>query len=116
MFLIPVNFGLQIRLFREDVTDELRPFVNFGVTPTAIIYTPYAESFFPSFGHARAKYTVGGFAGVGVDYLTGKKSSLSLNVRYYYVNLFGKGIESLQSKEKTFFGGLYFVFSYNFMK
>ncbi len=116
MFMIPINLGLQIRLFREDVTDDLRPFVNFGVTPTAVIYTPYSESLFPSFSHARAKYTVGGFAGVGIDYLTSKKSSLSLNIRYYYVNLFGKGIESLESKEKTFFGGLYFVFSYNFMK
>jgi hypothetical protein len=116
LFMIPLNIGLQIRLFREDVTDDLRPFVNFGVTPAAIIYTPYSESFFSSFSYARAKYTVGGFAGVGLDYLTSKKSSLGLNIRYYYLNLFGKGIESLQSREKNFFGGLYFVFSYNFMK
>ncbi len=115
MFLIPLNIGLQFRLFREDVTDDLRPLVNFGIAPTAIIYTPYNESFFASFGHARAKYTVGVFAGVGLDYLTGKKSSLSLNIRYYYTQLFGEGIESLESKEKKFFGGLYFVFSYNFM-
>jgi hypothetical protein len=115
MFMIPVNLGVQIRLFREDVTDDLRPHVNFGITPTAIIYTPYQESFFPSFGHARAKYTVGAFTSVGLDYLTSKKSSLSLDVRYYYTQLFGQGIESLQSKEKRFFGGLYLVFAYNFM-
>jgi hypothetical protein len=115
MFLIPVNLGIQFRLFREDVTDDLRPHVNFGVTPTAIVYTPYQESFFPSFGHARAKYTVGAFASVGLDYMTSKKSSLNLDVRYYYTQLFGQGIESLQSKEKRFFGGLYLVFSYNFM-
>jgi len=116
LFMIPLNIGLQFRLFREDVTDELRPFVNAGVTPTAIIYTPYSESFFSSFGHAKAKYTVGGFAGLGMDYLTSKRSSLSLNIRYYYLHIFGKGIESLQSREKNFFGGLFFVFSYNFMK
>jgi len=116
MFMIPLNIGLQYRLFRDDVTDDLRPLVNFGISPTAIIYTPYHEAFFPSFGHARAKYTVGVFAGAGLDFLTSKKSSLSLNVRYYYTKLFGKGIESLENKEKTFFGGLYFVFSYNFMK
>jgi hypothetical protein len=51
-----------------------------------------------------------------MDYLTSKKSSLSLNIRYYYLNIFGRGIESLQSREKNFFGGLFFVFSYNFMK
>lgn len=116
MFMIPLNIGLQYRLFRDDVTDDLRPLVNFGISPTAIIYTPYNEAFFPSFGHARAKYTVGAFVGAGLDYLSSKKSSLSLNVRYYYTKLFGKGIESLENKEKTFFGGLYFVFSYNFMK
>ncbi|MGH2574408.1 MAG: hypothetical protein ACRDFC_01770 [Ignavibacteria bacterium] len=116
LFMIPVNVGLQYRLFREDVTDNLRPHINFGVTPTAIVYTPYNEPFFSSFKYARAKYTIGGFAGAGVDYLMTKKSSLSLNVRYYYINLFGRGIESLQYKEKKFFGGLYFVFSYNFMK
>lgn len=116
MFMIPLNLGLQFRLFREDVTDDLRPMLNFGIAPTAIIYTPYEESFFSSFGRARAKYTVGAFAGIGLDYLTSKKSSLSLNVRYYYTQLFGQGIESLESKEKKYFGGLYLVFSYNFMK
>ncbi len=116
MFMIPLTIGMQFRLFREDVTDDLRPLVNFGVSPTAIIYTPYNESFLASFGRAKAKYTVGAFAGAGLDYLTSKKSSISLNVRYYYTQLFGKGIESLESKEKKFFGGLYFVFSYNFMK
>jgi outer membrane protein W len=116
LFMVPVNLGVQLRLFKDDVTDNLRPFMNFGVTPTVIIYTPYKESFFSSFKYAKAKYTVGGFAGAGVDYLTSKKSSLSLNVRYYYINLFGEGIESLQSKEKNVFGGLYFVFSYNFMR
>ncbi len=115
MFMIPINLGMQFRLFREDVTDDLRPHVNFGISPTAIIYTPYAESFFPSFGHAKAKYTVGAFASVGVDYLTSKRSSLNMDVRYYYTQLFGQGIESLQNKEKRYFGGLYLVFSYNFM-
>jgi hypothetical protein len=116
LFMVPLNLGMLLRLFRDEVTDNLRPFVNFGATPTAIIYTPYNQSFFSSFKYARAKYTVGGFAGTGVDYLTGKKSSLSLNVRYYLIHLFGEGIESLESKEMKDFGGLYFVFSYNFMR
>lgn len=116
IFMTATNIGLQVRLFREDVTDNLRPHINFGISPTAFIYTPYDVAFFPSFGYAKAKYTVGAFAGIGVDYLTGKKSSLSMNIRYYYTRLFGKGIESLKDNEKKYFGGLYFVFSYNFMK
>jgi hypothetical protein len=116
LYMIPVNLGIQIRLFKDDVSDNLRPYLNTGLTPTTIIYTPYNESLISSFGHAKARFAFGAFAGAGLDYLTSKKSSLSLNIRFYYISLFGNGIESLEGKEKTFYGGLYFVFSYNFMK
>lgn len=117
LFLIPVlNIGMQFRMFRDEVTDNMRPFFNFGVAPTAIVYTPYDKSFFSSFKYARAKYTVGGFAGVGVDYVTSATSSLTFNIRYYYIGLFGEGIKSLSISEKKQFGGVYFVFSYNFLK
>lgn len=117
LFMIPiVNLGMQFRLFREDVTDDMRPYVNFGVSPTAIVYTPYNESFLSSFKYAKAKYTVGGYAGVGLDYTTSRTSGLSFNLRYYYINLFGEGIRSISTSEKKNFGGIYFIFSYNFMK
>lgn len=117
LFMVPViNIGMQFRLFREDVTDNMRPYFNFGAAPTAIVYTPYEKSFFTSFKYAKAKYTVGAFAGVGVDYLTSKSSALSFNIRYYYISLFGEGIKSISLNEKKQFGGVYFVFSYNFLK
>ena len=117
LFMIPViNVGLQYRMFRDEVTDNMRPYINFGIAPTAVVYTPYEKSFFSSFKYARAKYTVGGFAGVGVDYLTSKTTALSFNIRYYYISLFGEGIRSISINEKKQFGGIYFVFSYNFMK
>lgn len=117
LFMFPIlNLGMQYRLFREDVSDNLRPFLNFGITPTAIVYTPYSESFLSSFKYAKAKYTVGGYAGVGMDYLMDNRSALSFNIRYYYIGLFGEGIKSISTSEKKQFGGLYFLFSYNFMK
>lgn len=117
LFMVPIaSIGMQFRLFSNDVTDNMRPYVNFGAAPTAIIYTPYNEPFFASFKYARAKYTVGGFAGIGLDYVTNRTSSLSFNVRYYYINLFGEGIRSISTTEKKQFGGIYFLFSYNFMK
>ena len=116
LFMIPLNFGIQCRLFSEDVTDNLRPYVNGGITPTAILYAPYNKSIIPSLGYLQAKYTVGGFVGVGMDYLTSRNSAVSANVRYYYIKLFGDGIQSLQDKPMNFFGGIYFVFSFNFMK
>jgi len=117
LFLVPViNIGLQFRLFREDVTDNMRPFFNFGASPTAIVYTPYNKSFFTSFKYAKSKFTVGAFAGIGVDYLTNKSSALSFNIRYYYISLFSEGIRSISLNEKKQFGGVYFVFGYNFLK
>lgn len=117
LFMMPmINLGMQYRLFREDVTDNMRPFVNFGVTPAAIVYTPYNEPFFSSFKYARAKYTVGGYAGVGLDYLSSRTTAFSFNLRYYYLSLFGDGINSISTSEKKQFGGIYFLFSYNFMK
>jgi outer membrane protein W len=117
LFLLPVlNIGAQYRMFRKDVTDEMRPYINFGLSPSAVVYTPYSESFLTSFKYARAKYTVGGYIGVGLDYLSSKKSALGFNVRYYYISLFGSGVKSLSTNEKKQFGGIYFVFSYNFLK
>lgn len=116
LFMLPViNLGLQYRVFRKEVSDNMRPYVNFGLSPAAIVYTPYNKSFFESFNFAKAKFTVGAFAGVGVDYLTNSVTSLSFNVRYYYLSLFGEGIKSISFNEKKQFGGVYFVFSYNFM-
>lgn len=115
LFMGMLNIGAQFRLFKDDVTDNLRPYFNAGITPTAIMYTPYDRSFFSSFGYARAKYTVGAFVGIGVDYVSSKHTSLSMNVRGYYINLFGDGVNSLSTAQKNFFGGAYFVFSYNFM-
>ena len=117
LFLLPVlNIGAQYRMFRENVTDEMRPYINFALSPSAVVYTPYSESFLTSFKYARAKYTVGGFIGVGLDYLSSKKSALGFNIRYYYIGLFGSGVKSLSTNEKKQFGGIYFVFSYNFLK
>lgn len=117
LFMFPVmNIGVQYRLFRDDVTDNMRPFVNFGVAPAVIMYTPYNESFFTSFKYAKAKYTVGGYVGFGLDYITNRSSGLSFNLRYYYLRLFGEGIQSISTAEIKNFGGIYFVFSYNFLK
>lgn len=117
LFMFPIlNLGMQYRLFREDVSDNMRPYLNYGVSPTAILYTPYSEPFFSSFKYAKAKYTVGGYAGIGLDYLMDNRSALNFNIRYYYIGLFGEGIRSISTTEKKQFGGLYFMFSYNFMK
>ena len=53
VFIIPVNFGIQYRLFENVIYDNLRPYLNAGVGPSMILTTPYSKEFFDSFGDAR---------------------------------------------------------------
>jgi len=46
VFQIPVTLGAQFRLFENELTDNLRPYINAGVGPTIALTTPYEEEFF----------------------------------------------------------------------
>jgi hypothetical protein len=94
-FQMPVNLGLQYRLFSESLTENLRPYLTFGVGPTLIITTPYNKEFFNAFGYAQTKYAIGGYVGFGANMGTSKSNLVGLNVRYYYCYIFGDGIENL---------------------
>ncbi|MBI4534823.1 MAG: hypothetical protein HY708_01005, partial [Ignavibacteriae bacterium] len=41
--VMPLLFGIQYRLFREDITETFRPYVNAGAGPTMIFSAPFAE-------------------------------------------------------------------------
>jgi hypothetical protein len=94
-FELPLNFGIQYRMFQESLTDNFRPYINIGVGPTFIVTTPYEEEFFASFKWAQVKYAVGGYIGIGSNVGISKTSLVGLNVRYYYCHVFGNGIENL---------------------
>lgn len=107
--VIPLMFGLQKRLFSEEITDNFRPFVNAGVGPALILSAPFTEfttlapgvvqahqvEFFKSLGRAKAHYTAGGFIGVGANFGTEKANVFGVNFRYYFTYLFGNGLPSL---------------------
>ena len=94
-FQLPLNFGVQYRLFSESLTENLRPYLTAGVGPTLIITTPYDKEFFNAFGYAQTKYAVGGYVGFGANMGMSKSNLIGLNVRYYYMYVFGDGIENL---------------------
>ena len=41
--VLPLIFGVQHRLFKDDITDNFRPYVNAGVGPTMIYITPFTN-------------------------------------------------------------------------
>jgi len=107
VFLMPLNFGLQYRLFKEDISDNLRPYLNFGVGPSMVMTTPYEKEFFSSFGKAQLKYAAGGYIGLGANFGLDKSALIGFNLRYYIIHFFDKGVESLYDRYNKDLGGFY---------
>lgn len=103
-FMLPLNFGIQYRLFSDVLTENLRPHVSIGVGPTILLTTPYDEEFFSSFGRAKANYAIGGYLGFGANMGSSKSNLIGLNVRYYYTQLLGDGVELMTNSFKKSFG------------
>lgn len=107
--VMPLTFGVQYRLFREDIADNFRPFVNAGAGPTMIFSAPFAEvtrtatgtiqanqiEFFKSLGRGQAHYTASAFIGVGANFGSEKANVFGVNFRYYFTYLLGDGLPSL---------------------
>ncbi len=98
VFLVPLNFGVQYRLFHSSLTANLRPYLNFGVGPTLVISTPYDREFFSAFAKAKANYAVGGYIGIGANFGLSKENLIGINARYYVAHLFNEGVENLNGK------------------
>ena len=107
--VLPLMFGVQHRLFREDIVDTFRPYVNGGAGPTMIFAAPFTEivtnvsgvaefrqvEFFKSLGKGQPHYTAGAFIGVGANFGSEKSNVFGVNFRYYFNFLFGDGLPSL---------------------
>jgi hypothetical protein len=94
-FILPLNFGMQYRLFENVIFDNLRPYVNVAIGPSMVVTTPDSIEFFSSFGHAKARFTIGGYFGIGANFGLDKSSLVGLNIRYYIIHFFNQGIEIL---------------------
>jgi len=103
-FLMPVNFGMLYRLFPEALTENLRPYLTFGIGPTLIVTTPYEQDFFSAFGDAKAHIAVGGYIGFGANIGISKSNLVGLNARYYYNRIIGSGIELMTKSNRKDFG------------
>lgn len=115
VFQIPINFGAQFRLFENELTDNLRPYINVGVGPTIALTTPYSVEFFKAFSYAQAIYGYGGYAGLGANFGLDKNNLIGLNLRYYYLKFLDEGVEILNGRYKNILGGFYITLNFGFM-
>ena len=115
VFVVPVNFGFQYRLFKDAITDNLRPYINAGVGPSFVITTPYEREFFNAFGYATTKITLGSYIGFGANFGLDKSSLVGINLRYYIIHFFDQGVESLKGKFRKDIGGVYLTINLGIM-
>lgn len=115
VFTIPLNLGLQYRLFENVIYDNLRPYINFGVGPTLVLTTPYEEEFFSAFSYTQTKTALGGYLGFGANFGLDKSSLIGLNFRYYYTHFFDEGVESLYGRYRKDIGSFFVTLNIGLM-
>ncbi len=105
IMVLPISLSLQYRLFKDALSDNLRPFLMAGLGPTLIFTTPYEKEFFSSLKYGRVHYTLNLYIGVGAYIGLDPRTLSGLSVRYYFIP-YSKGIESLRGKPIKEFGGI----------
>ncbi len=115
VFVLPVMLSLQYRVFRTELSDNLRPYVTGGAGPVVAMTTPYNEGFFSAFGNGYSKVVPGGFVGVGANFGTDPKSNFGASIRYFIIPYPGS-LESTSTESLTNFSGLFIsvVYGFNF--
>ncbi len=115
VFLLPLNAGIQKRLFYDDLTDNLRPYFTLGAGPVMVVTTPADEEFFTSFERAQAKFGVGGYIGIGANFGLSTSNLLGINFRYSIAHLFDEGVENFYGTFLKNIGSFYFAINLGMM-
>jgi hypothetical protein len=115
VFQIPFTLGAQFRIFENQLTDNLRPYINLGIGPTIALTTPYDQEFFKAFSYAKPYYAVGGYIGFGANFGLDTKNLFGINMRYYYMQFLDEGVEILYNRHRDSLGGFYITLNFGFM-
>jgi len=130
LLLLPLTVSVQYRLFKDDIVDNLRPYITAGLGPTMVFVAPYVSNqisydiygnpykekidFFTSLKYGRPRYTLGGFIGAGVYIGMDKGTMTGLSVKYFLAP-FPSGIEVMEGGYMKNFGGLFITLTYGGM-
>ncbi|MBK6912920.1 MAG: hypothetical protein IPH11_04355 [Ignavibacteriales bacterium] len=115
VFLLPLNFGVQYRVFGSIISDNLRPYINAAVGPVLGLTTPYEKEFFKAFGDTKTHLAFDGYVGFGANFGLDKKNLIGLNIRYYYTQFIGEGVESLEGNLRKSFSTFFITINFGFM-
>ncbi|MFC1562654.1 hypothetical protein ACFL4Z_01225 [candidate division KSB1 bacterium] len=91
IFLVPIYFGLQKRLFKDEIEDDFRPFLDFEFGPVFGARFPVGNGLFKNIEKGKTGVTLGGFLGAGVEFGEITKNvylfSLGYRVSYFFKKL-----------------------------
>jgi len=116
VFMFPLNIGLQHYIFKEDLENDFKPLVSFGVTPSLVVINPYDKSYFKAFGYSHAAFAFGPFIGTGLEFEQSKNISFTLNIRYTYLPVLAGDVSSIVNSRMKDLGGISMNFGVNFLK
>jgi hypothetical protein len=102
--IFPLSFGLQYRLFRKDITNSFRPYIELGGGPSLGYVLPIDQPFFKSFGAGYSMLGANVIVGFGANFGHDLKAIQGVSIRYE-ANVFAKGVQIIQGQSKSFFGG-----------
>ncbi|MFA6234021.1 MAG: hypothetical protein WC824_07505 [Bacteroidota bacterium] len=86
VFRVPLFLGLQYRLFKDEIVENFRPYVNAAAGPVLLYVSPMTGDMFSSlFDGGTSHYTFGGFLGAGAQFGFDRSNIFGLNVRYMII-------------------------------
>ena len=122
LLMMPLMASVQYRLFKDDIVDNFRPYIDGGIGPTMVFVSPYTYSqvqydllgnpykekmdFFTSLKYGKLRYTVGGYIGAGAYFGMEKGTLTGLSIKYLLAP-FPNGIEVMEGGFIRNFGGLF---------
>lgn len=106
IFMLPINLGMQYRLFSEALTDNMRPFISAAIGPTIVIINPYEKEFFEAIKYSTMKWAVGGYTAIGANFGVSKSTLLGLTIKYSFTHFFDEGVENLYGRYRKDIGTL----------
>jgi hypothetical protein len=124
LLMLPLMASVQVRLFREAIVDNFRPYLTAGAGPTMLYVSPYARlvpiqlgdgsvyqqaekvDFFESLKYGKAHTTIGGFIGAGAYFGQDRSNVMGVSIRYYFIPV-SPGIEVMQGGYVKEFGGVF---------
>ena len=110
LFVFPAMFGLQYRLFKDELAGSFIPYVCGAVGPNAVFAAPYDQPLGWSISHGKGYFGAGGYLGLGVYFGMDPSTLMGVSIRYYVLPM-SHGIESLQYEPMANFNSFFITFN-----